>query len=154
MQVRREVDAIDVIGVPSIAYLVSTRLVAALFVLPVGYMLGLATGHAGAFFGSYVRFRDVSQGIWEFSFYTALEPGDLLYAMVKGLFISLAVLTVALWYGYRVSGGPAEVGVATAKSMLVNLMVVTVINMVGTLVFYGFDPNLPIARLDPSLMPA
>lgn len=145
MQVREEVDAIDVIGIPSIAYLVTTRLVAGLLVLPLGYLLGMATGHAGAFFGSFVRFGDVSQGIWEFSFYTALEPGDLAYALIKGLLISVTVLAIALWYGYRVRGGPVEVGVATAKSMLVNLMVVTVINMVGTLVFYGFDPNLPVA---------
>ena len=59
--------------------------------------------------------------------------------------ISFAVIVTALYYGYRVRGGPVEVGVATARSMAVNLMSVTVLNMVMTFIFWGFNPNLPIA---------
>lgn len=145
MQVNEEVDALDVMGLSSIAYLVSTRLVAALFVLPIMYFLALATGYVGAWYGSLVRFGDVSQGVWEFGFYTALPPVDLLYSVVKGGVIALAVLSVALYFGYRVRGGPVDVGVATARSMLVNMAAVTMINMFGTIVFWGFDPSVPIA---------
>ena len=55
------------------------------------------------------------------------------------------MIVTALYYGYRVRGGPVEVGVATAQSMAVNLILVTVLNMVMTFIFWGFDPNLPIA---------
>jgi phospholipid/cholesterol/gamma-HCH transport system permease protein len=51
----------------------------------------------------------------------------------------------ALYYGYRVRGGPVEVGVATAQSMAANLVVVTILNMLMTFVFWGFNPNLPVA---------
>jgi phospholipid/cholesterol/gamma-HCH transport system permease protein len=70
---------------------------------------------------------------------------DLLYSVIKGLVISFAVILTALYYGYRVSGGPVEVGVATARSMAVNLMVVTILNMLLTFIFWGFNPNLPVA---------
>lgn len=145
MQVSEEVDALDTMAVSSIVYLVSTRLVACLFVLPVMYFLALATGYVGAWYGSLIRFGDVSQGLWEFGFYTALPPIDLFYSVTKGFVIALAVLLIALYYGYRVRGGPVEVGNATARSMLVSMAVVTVLNMIGTIVFWGFDPGLPIA---------
>jgi ABC-type transporter Mla maintaining outer membrane lipid asymmetry permease subunit MlaE len=38
-----------------------------------------------------------------------------------------------------------EVGEATARSMAVNLMAVTILNMIMTFVFWGFNPNLPIS---------
>jgi phospholipid/cholesterol/gamma-HCH transport system permease protein len=59
--------------------------------------------------------------------------------------ITATVVLVALFFGYRVSGGPVEVGTATAQSMAVNLILVTILNMTMTFLFWGFDPRLPIA---------
>jgi phospholipid/cholesterol/gamma-HCH transport system permease protein len=145
MRVNEEVDAMDVMGIPSMSYLVSTRLLASSIMLPVAYMVGQAAAHAGAWFTSLIRFGDVSQGTWESAFYTALDPVDLIYALIKGLVLSFAVIATALYYGYGVRGGPVEVGIATARSMATNLITVTVLNMVMTFVFWGFNPNLPIA---------
>jgi phospholipid/cholesterol/gamma-HCH transport system permease protein len=145
MRVSEEVDAMDVMGVPSITYLVSTRMLAALLMLPVAYLVGQAAAQAGSWAASFVRSGDVSQGTWEFAFYTALDPLDLAYSLTKGIVLSFAVIATALYYGYRVRGGPVEVGEATARSMAVNLMTVTILNMVMTFIFWGFNPNLPVA---------
>ena len=59
--------------------------------------------------------------------------------------MTIAVVLVALYFGYNVRGGPVEVGTATARSMAVNLVLVTVLNMIMTLLFWGFNPRLPIA---------
>ncbi len=145
MRVSEEVDALEAMGVPSVTYLVSTRMLAALVMLPVAYALAQAAAEAGGWLASYVRSHDVSQGTWQFAFYTALRPLDLVYSLVKGLVLSFTAIMTALYYGYRVRGGPVEVGEATARSMAVNLMAVTILNMVMTFVFWGFNPNLPIA---------
>ncbi len=145
MRVNEEVDAMDVMGVPSMAYLVSTRMVAAMILLPIAYVVGEAAAHGGAWLASFVRSNEVSQGTWEFAFYTAIDPADLIYSQIKGLVLSFAVIATALYYGYRVRGGPVEVGEATARSMAVNLVVVTVLNMIMTFIFWGFNPNLPVA---------
>jgi phospholipid/cholesterol/gamma-HCH transport system permease protein len=145
MRVNEEVDALEVMGISSITYLVSTRMLAAIVMLPIAYLVALAAAQGAAWITSFVRFGDVSQGTWEFAFYTALDPLDIVYSVIKGLVLSFAVIVTALYYGYRVRGGPVEVGVATAKSMAANLIVVTVLNMVMTFIFWGFDPNLPIA---------
>jgi phospholipid/cholesterol/gamma-HCH transport system permease protein len=145
MRVSEEVDAMEVMGVPSITYLISTRMLAAAVMLPIAYLLTMAGAQAGAWAASLIRDAQVSQGTWEFAFYTAIDPLDLIYSLIKGMVISATVIAVALFFGYRVSGGPVEVGEATARSMAVNLMAVTILNMVMTFIFWGFSPNLPVA---------
>jgi phospholipid/cholesterol/gamma-HCH transport system permease protein len=145
MRVNEEVDAMEVMGVPSITYLVSTRMLACAVMLPVAYLLALAAGQGAGWLTSFVRGADVSQGTWEYAFYTVLNFQDIMYSLIKAMVMSFFVVLTALYYGYRVRGGPVEVGVATARSMAVNLVVVTVINMIMTFLFWGFNPNLPIA---------
>lgn len=145
MRVNEEVDAMEIMGVPAITYLVSTRILAAAVVMPIAYLISLGAGMGASWLSSFVRSGTVSQGTWEFVFYTVTSPTDLIYSMIKGIVLSTAVILVALYFGYRVRGGPVEVGTATAQSMAVNLILVTVLNMVLTFLFWGFDPGLPIA---------
>jgi phospholipid/cholesterol/gamma-HCH transport system permease protein len=116
-----------------------------MLMLPVAYVLSLGAGQAASWLTSFVRSGDISQGTWEQVFYTALDTTDILYSLIKGIVISFFVIVTALYFGYRVRGGPVEVGTATAQSMAVNLILVTVLNMIMTFVFWGFNPNLPIA---------
>ena len=145
MRVNEEVDALEIMGISSIGFLVSTRMLAAMLVMPIAYVIAIGAGQGAAWITSFVRSGTVSQGTWEFVFYTVTTPTDLINSMIKGMVISTAVIMTALYYGYRVRGGPVEVGTATAQSMAVNLILVTVLNMVMTFLFYGFDPGLPIA---------
>ena len=57
-----------------------------------------------------MRSGDISQGTWEFVFYTAIDPVDIIYSVIKGIVISFFVIITALYFGYRVRGGPVEVG--------------------------------------------
>lgn len=145
MRVREEVDAIEAMGIPPIAYLVTTRLVAALVILPFVYAIAVVAGQFGSWLVAVVYYADVSQGTFELGFYTALGPLDILYSAIKGLAIALLVVSVALYYGYNVRGGPVEVGVATARSMTVNLVLATLANTALTLIFWGVNPHIPVA---------
>jgi phospholipid/cholesterol/gamma-HCH transport system permease protein len=145
MRVNEEVDALEIMGIPSITYLVSTRMLACMVVMPITYLVALGAGTGAAWFASFVRSGTVSQGTWEFTFYSVSPVSDLIFTLTKGLVLSAAVITTALYFGYRVRGGPVEVGTATAQSMAVNLILVTVLNMIMTFLFWGFDPGLPIA---------
>jgi len=144
MRVAEEVDALDVMGVRSLAYLVTTRMLAACIVLPIAYTLAVASSYLAAFLMSVERFGDVSQGTWELFFYNFQDPIDLAYSTIKGLTIAAFVISTSLYFGYHVRGGPIEVGTATARSMAVNIIGVTLISMVGTLIFWGANPRIPI----------
>ena len=145
MRVNEEIDAMDVMGVPSMTFAVASRLAAAFIVMPIAYIVALGAAEGAAWIGSYVRSGSVSQGTWEFAFYTVTSMTDILLSFVKGMVMTLGVVLVALYFGYTTGGGPVEVGTATARSMAVNLVLVTVLNMAMTFLFWGFNPRLPIA---------
>lgn len=145
MRVNQEVDAMEIIGIPSLTFMVSTRMLASAIVLPILYLISVGAAEGASWLGSYVRSHTVSQGTWEFVYYTVTNLNDIVFSFIKGLVISAGVVTVALFFGYRVRGGPVEVGTATAQSMAVNLILVTVLNMTMTFLFWGFNPRLPIA---------
>jgi phospholipid/cholesterol/gamma-HCH transport system permease protein len=143
MRVSEEVDALETIGVRPLAYLVTTRAVACALVLPFAYALALGASYAAAYLMSAVRFGDVSPGTWHLFFFMWQDGADLAYSMIKGLVIAVFVVIVALYHGYSVRGGAVEVGLATARSMAINIVGVTLISMSGTLVFWGANPRLP-----------
>jgi phospholipid/cholesterol/gamma-HCH transport system permease protein len=146
MRVGEEIDALDAMGVRSLPYLVGARVAGCALVLPGAYTLALGSSYAAAYLMSVVRFGDVSPGTWKLFFFMWQDAADLAYSLVKGLLITLFVLLVALYHGYNVrEGGAAGVGLATARSMAINIVGVTLISMTGTLVFWGANPRLPFA---------
>jgi phospholipid/cholesterol/gamma-HCH transport system permease protein len=145
MRVNEEVDALEAMGISSIAYLVSTRLVAASIVIPPVYLAAVAAAQFGAWLTSLVRYHAVSVGTYRVAFFIGFHPIDLLYSLVKGVAIFLVVLATALYYGYRVRGGPVEVGEAAARSMRVNLVLIALMNGITSLILWGFKPPFPIA---------
>jgi phospholipid/cholesterol/gamma-HCH transport system permease protein len=143
MRVNAEVDALEGMGVRSIAYLATSRLIAAAIVLPGAYLLAIGSSYLAAYLVSAKRFGDVSGGTWELFFTLFQDPVDLVYSIVKGLVIAAFVIATAVYFGYNAKGGPSEVGDATARSMAVNIMAVTILSMLGTLVFWGANPRIP-----------
>lgn len=144
MRINDEVDALEVMGIDSMLYLCATRLLAAWMVLPFVY----ATGIGVAFIASYIavvhQVASVSSGGYMLIFWQYQNPTDYLYSVVKAMTMATAIVLVACYYGYNASGGPVGVGTATAKSMVLNLVLVTLIGMLGTQVFWGANPRAPI----------
>lgn len=144
MRVSDEVDALEAMGTRSLAYLAVTRLVACAVVLPIAYLLALASAFVASYLMSVVRFGDVSPGTWKLFFLSFQDEWDVLFSVVKGMLIAAWVVLVALFFGSRVRGGPVEVGIATARSMAVSVVGVTTISMLGTLIFWGSNSRIPI----------
>jgi phospholipid/cholesterol/gamma-HCH transport system permease protein len=143
MRINEEIDALDAMGVRSMAHLIGTRMLGAAIVLPITYILAVASAYLAAYLMSAERFGDVSEGTWSLFFYLFQDPLDLVYSVIKGLVIAAFVISTALYYGYTVRGGPTDVGIATARSMAVNIVAVTVISMLGTVIFWGANPRIP-----------
>src|SRR5262249_53474868 len=93
---------------------------------------------------------DVSSGGYELIFWMFQNPPDLLFSLTKGMVMATAIVLVGCYYGYTASGGPVGVGTATAKSMVLNIILVHIIGMLGTVVFWGANPRAPIGGLQPA----
>lgn len=144
MRINEEIDALETMGIPSVPYLVSTRMLAALLVIPLMYSLSLAA----SFFASWVVQRyqigQVSDGIYFSYFWRYTNLQDLLFSMTKAATFAFTIVSVAVYYGYHVTGGAVGIGRAVAKTMAVSLVMTVVLNAVLTQVFWGQNPNLPI----------
>jgi phospholipid/cholesterol/gamma-HCH transport system permease protein len=144
MRINDEVDALEVMGVDSMLFLCATRLFAAWLVLPFMYIAGIGVGFLASYIAVVRQVGSVSSGGYLLVFWQYQNPLDYLYSVIKGMSMATAVVLVACYYGYTASGGPVGVGKATAKSMVLNLVLVTMIGMLGTQVFWGTNPRTPI----------
>jgi phospholipid/cholesterol/gamma-HCH transport system permease protein len=144
MRISEEIDALEVMGISSITFLAATRLLASWLVLPFVYLGGVAWGFLASFVAVIQQVGGVSTGGYSLIFWEFQNPGDLLYSLIKAMAMATMVVLVGCYYGYTAGGGPVGVGVATARSMIVNIVGVHVIAMLGTQLFWGANPRAPI----------
>ena len=144
MRISDEIDALEVMGIDSVLFLCATRLLAAWMVLPFMYIAAVGAGFFASYLAVVQQIGEVSSGGFFLIFWMFQNPPDLLYSVLKGMFMATAIVLVGCYYGYNASGGPVGVGTATAKSMVLNIVLVHLIGMLGTQLFWGANPRAPI----------
>jgi phospholipid/cholesterol/gamma-HCH transport system permease protein len=144
MRISDEIDALEVMGVPPVTFLAATRLLAAWIAFPFMYLVGIGIMYLASYLAVVEQIGDVSSGGYLLIFWMFQNPPDLIFSLIKGMFMATAIVMVGCYYGYTASGGPVGVGTATAKSMVLNIVLVHIIGMLGTLVFWGANPRAPI----------
>ena len=144
MRISDEINALEVMGIDSMLFLCATRLLAAWMVLPFMYIAAVGAGFFASYLAVVQQIGEVSSGGFFLVFWMFQNPPDLLYSVLKGMFMATAIVLVGCYYGYTAGGGPVGVGTATAKSMVLNIVLVHLIGMLGTQLFWGANPRAPI----------
>jgi phospholipid/cholesterol/gamma-HCH transport system permease protein len=144
MRINEEVDALEVMGVPALPYLVTTRLIAAFIAIIPLYSLALIFSYLG-FQAVAVFFYHVSPGGYSHYFYTFLNPTDILYSFYQALAMSVVVALVHTYYGYYATGGPAGVGEAVGRAVRSSLIGVTIVNLAVAMALYGSNQTFHIS---------
>jgi phospholipid/cholesterol/gamma-HCH transport system permease protein len=144
MRTNEEIDALEANGINPMRFLIGTRLAAAWLALPFLIMVGLGFTNLGHFIVVVVQLGDISQGGWELVHWALQSPLDILYVLIKTMFMATVILLVSMYYGWTASGGPVGVGNATANSMIFNMVVVNITATAMTMIFWGLDARLPI----------
>jgi phospholipid/cholesterol/gamma-HCH transport system permease protein len=144
MRISDEVDALEVMGISSMTFLCATRLLAAWLVLPFMYLAGIGAGFFASYLAVVQQIGEVSSGGFFLVFWMFQNPPDLLFSVIKAMTMATVIVLVGCYYGYTASGGPVGVGTATAKSMVLNIVLVHLIGMLGTQIFWGANPRAPI----------
>ncbi len=144
MRISDEIDALEVMGIDSMTFLCATRLLAAWMVLPFMYLAAIGAGFFASYLAVVVQIGEVSQGGYSLIFWQFQNPPDLLFSLTKAMVMATIIVLVGCFYGYTASGGPVGVGTATAKSMVLNIVLVHLIGMLGTQLFWGANPRAPI----------
>ncbi|MHB8692955.1 MAG: ABC transporter permease [Solirubrobacteraceae bacterium] len=144
MRIQEEIDAMESIGLNPIRFLVATRLAACWIVFPFVYALALGAAFLANYIVIVLQIREVSSGGWQFVNWAFSTPLDFFYSFMKMFVESTVIVMLAMFYGFRASGGPVGVGRATAKSMILNLILLHVLGAGMTMLFWGLNPNAPV----------
>jgi phospholipid/cholesterol/gamma-HCH transport system permease protein len=146
MRISDEIDAMEVMGVKSRSYLVGTRILSAWIAMPFLYIVGLGLMYISMYLVTVVQLGGVSPGGYSYIFWLYQNPLDFLYSLMKVMAMGTTVVFVGCYYGFTASGGSVGVGRNTAKSMVLNMVLIHVIGLLGTQLFWGLNPNAPIAN--------
>jgi len=140
MRISEEIDALEVMGIKSISFLVSTRILGGLVVIVPLYALALDMAFTSGQLVTTV-FYGQSNGTYEHYFRTFLRPEDVGWSVVEVVVMAVVVMITHCYYGYTASGGPVGVGQAVGRSMRFSLVSVVVVVLLAQLALYGVDPN-------------
>uniref|UniRef100_UPI001F46F2B5 ABC transporter permease n=1 Tax=Saccharopolyspora galaxeae TaxID=2781241 RepID=UPI001F46F2B5 len=146
MRIAEEVDAMEVMGVRSRSYLVGTRILATWIAMPLLFIVGLGLMYLSMYLVTVLQLGGVSPGGYLYTFWLYQNPVDFLGSLSKAVAMGTVVVFVGCYYGYTARGGPVGVGNNTAKSMMLSMVLIHVVGLLGTQLFWGLNPNAPIAN--------
>ena len=144
MRISDEIDALEVMSVPSFVYLVCTRVIAAVLSIIPLYLFSL---YASFFATELVttRFFGLSPGVYQHYFRLYLPSIDIVYSLIKAMVFAVAVSLIHCYYGYYAKGGPAGVGVAVGRAIRLSIVTVVILNLLLSLLFWGGGNTVRVA---------
>jgi len=127
MRVTEQIDALEVMGINSLNYLVLPKVVATLFFYPfliiLSMFLGILGGWATGVLSGIFSFVDYLDGV-QLDF----NPFLIKYAIIKTLVFAFLIATVPSFHGYYVKGGSLEVGKASTQSVVWTIILIIIAN--------------------------
>jgi phospholipid/cholesterol/gamma-HCH transport system permease protein len=144
MRISEEIDALEVMAVPSLPFLITTRLIAGFVAIVPLYAAGLLTSYLASRLTVSI-FYGQSIGIYDHYFNLFLPPIDIFYSFLKVLVIAVLIILICCYYGYRATGGPAGVGVAVGRAVRASLVMIFVLDIAVSLALWGSTTTVKIA---------
>ena len=131
MKITEQIEALEVMGVNSVSYLVGPKIIASFIINPVLYIFSVFIGILGGLFSGIlsgvVNFEDFLYGL-HFSF----NPYYVTYSIIKTLFFAFIFTSIPAFYGYNVQGGALEVGKAGTKAVVDSSIAILTANLILT----------------------
>ena len=144
MRISEEVDALEVMAIPSMPFLVATRVVGGLIAIIPLYVVGLLS----SYFASRLVVTQIygqSPGTYDHYFNAFLPPGDVLWSFGKVLIFAVTVILIHCYHGYTASGGPAGVGVAVGRAVRTSIVAINVLDLFLSMAIWGASTTVRLA---------
>lgn len=140
MRISDEIDAVEVMGLRPIPFLVGTRLIGGMLCVVPGYLLTMAATFY--ILDTVVTvFNGEPGGTYDHYFIQFLTPIDLLYSLIKAATYCIAVMLIHCYYGYFASGGPVGVGEASGRAVRTSLVTIMILDFTTTVLLWGLQPE-------------
>ena len=143
MRINEEIDALEGMGIPSLPYLVTTRIFAGTVALVPLYGIGLLSSYLASRMVT-LWMNGQSAGTYDHYFNIFLSPQDVVLSFVKVLIFSVMVILAHCYYGYRATGGPAGVGVAVGRAVRTAIVLISVTDFFLSLAIWGATTTVKV----------
>lgn len=130
MRVTEQIDALEVMGVNSLNYLVFPKMIAMTlypFVIGLSMFLGILGGWMAAVYGGFTSSDEFIQGLQ-----IEFIPFHVAYAFIKTMLFAFLLSTIPSYHGYYMKGGALEVGKASTVSFVWTSVVIILMNYLVT----------------------
>ncbi|CAJ1498005.1 ABC transporter permease [[Mycobacterium] burgundiense] len=144
MRINEEIDALEVMGIRTIAYLASSRVIAGVIVVIPLYCVAVLMSFFAARVGT-TMFYGQATGVYDHYFRTFLNPVDLIWSFLQAVAMALVIMLVHTYYGFTASGGPAGVGEAVGRAVRTSLIVAALVTVMISLAVYGQSGNFNLS---------
>ncbi|RMI30923.1 MlaE family ABC transporter permease [Nocardia stercoris] len=144
MRISEEIDALEVMAVPSVPFLVTSRVIAGFVAVIPLYVVGLL----GTYLASRqisVWFNGQSSGSYDSYFHLFLPAEDVLYSFLKVLVFAFVIILIHCYYGFNATGGPAGVGVAVGRAVRTSIVLINVLDFFLSLAIWGTTTTVRVA---------
>lgn len=135
MRVTEQIDALEVMGVNSLNYLVFPKIVAMMFypfAIAISMYVGIFGGWMASVFGGFLTSGEFISGL-QMDFI----PFHIVYAFIKTLLFAFIIATVPSYHGYYMKGGALEVGKASTTSFVWTSVIIVILNYILTQLLLG-----------------
>ena len=133
MRISEEIDALEVMAVPSVPFLITTRVIAGVIAIIPMYTIGLLASFAASRL-NVTLINGLPGGTYDHYFDLFLPVSDVLYSYLKVIIFAVVIILIHCHYGYSAKGGPAGVGIAVGRSVRLSIVSTAILDFFLTLV--------------------
>lgn len=131
MRVTEQIDALDIMGVNSAAYLVLPKVLAGLFIFPFLIVISMFLGIFGGWFIC-ISTGVVSSNDYIYGIQYDFRPFDVFYALIKTVIFAFIITSVSSYHGYFAKGSALEVGRSSTKAVVYSSILILIFNYIVT----------------------
>jgi phospholipid/cholesterol/gamma-HCH transport system permease protein len=131
MRVTEQIDALEIMGVNSLGYLVLPKVIAGVVTFPFIIIISMALSIYGGLFAG-VQTGLVTQEDYVKGLRYWFSVDDIVYALIKTVVFAFIITSVASFYGYYTKGGALDVGKSSTQAVVYSSIVILLANFVLT----------------------
>lgn len=135
MKVTEQIDALRVMAVSPVDYLIVPRMIACMIVVPLLTVFGDFVGVLGGWAVA-VYYSGISSFLFTNSIHVYVDAYDLVGGIIKAVFFGNVIAVLGCYYGLHAPEGAAGVGRATTRTVVASIIVIFILNALLTLILY------------------
>ncbi|MGX1806094.1 ABC transporter permease [Nocardia sp. NPDC055321] len=141
MRISEEIDAMESLGLRSIPFVVTTRVIAGAVALVPTFLIALILSYyaCGAVI---VSLHGEADGVYDHYFDQFVNGFDILAAVVKVLVFGVAVILIHCYQGFFAAGGPEGVGIASGRAVRASFVAIIALDMLLSIAMWGFHSSI------------